>query len=211
LRDARRCFARAVEGLAGAVSAGLKTRVNTVVGPHNYREMPDLQRLIADIGVHQWELSALKLSHMPRYDDIADVMRVGERIYVDGPLRPLGKRWYGETDEERRRYFEEGVPPRATGPYCHAATDVIYLDARNSAVYVCSCLPHRPQQQGRPVPVEIGVRPEHELFGAELRGQQEYFRVNGPRSCTGCSSAAAGYSDVVDAAAMDAAVDAWSY
>lgn len=208
LRDARDCFGRAVEGLHLAVAAGLVTRVNTVVGPHNYREMPALQRILTDIGVHQWELSALKLSDMPEYDDIAGVLEVGTEVYEGGLLRPSGKRWYGDTEEERRRYFEEGVPPRASGPRCHAATDVVYLDGRNAQAFACSCLPHRPKSQSGPVPVRIGLPTGRQIFDDDLRRQQDYFHRNGPFECTGCSSAAAGYSDLVE---ISGTPGRWSY
>lgn len=191
------CFRRAVEGLKAIRERKISTRVNTVVGPHNYREMPALQQLLIDLGVDQWELSALKTTPMPSYSDLADVLRVGAGIYESSLLRPYGKPWYGETDTERARYFGEGIPPRTSAPLCLVPEDVLYLDAREQKLYVCSCLPHRPDDdEAIWVPFDPD-RPEDSLSSVQLRALQDYFGTNGPHSCTGCSATAARYSDAV--------------
>lgn len=196
------CFVRATDGLAAAIDAGILGRVNSVVGPHNYREMPDLQTLLVDLCVAHWELSALKRWSLgiPQpiiYDDPDDVRRVGEWIYgADVPLRPMGKRWYGETPEEQRLYFEESIPPRASAPLCHVTNDVIYVDARNGQMHSCSCTPHL--KDGRAFSVGFRTADGRFDFRSDARAeQQRYFRQNGPEICIGCSATAAGYSDLV--------------
>lgn len=207
-RDSPHCFDRAVAGLRRAVALGITTRVNTVVGPHNYREMPALQQVLLDIGVHQWELSALKLPRaMPAYDDPASAVAVGETVYGNARLRPNGKRWYGDTAEEMKRYFVDGIPPRASGPVCHVVSDVLYLDARNSTVYVCSCLPHRKGHESSGAEYVPAAAPTA-LSTAGIEDLRRYFAVYGPTSCTGCSATASGYSDRV---AADGAVADWAY
>ncbi|WP_031164290.1 cytosylglucuronate decarboxylase [Streptomyces durhamensis] len=205
-RDARNCFDRAVEGLKLAKSLGIMCRVNSVVGPHNYREMPALQEFLADLGVDQWDLSALKLSQMPTYPDEDDVRRVGERIYADERLRPMGKRWYGETAEEQHRYFVQGVTPRVSQDRCFAAEDVVYLDAKDGSAFVCACLPHRTDGGSNSARFRTGGVVD--LGTPRLREMQQHFAAHGPASCTGCNAASARYSDVV-AAGSD--VPAWAY
>lgn len=205
-RNMRHSFDHAVEGIGKMVDLGVPVRVNTVVGPHNYREIPDLQRLLGDIGVSQWELSALKLADMPPYDNPADVMAVGDQVYTGGGLVPLGKRWYGDTREEQERYFQFGTPPRVSGPMCFAATDVMYLDAKNSMMYPCSCLAHRGNLDfGTPFPAD---RQDLPLVSSDFAKIQQHFAEHGPSMCTGCSATAAGYSQIVE---NNADVPDWAY
>jgi cytosylglucuronate decarboxylase len=185
-------FDRAVEGVRRAVEHGISVRVNTVVGPHNYTEIPALQRRLAELRIDRWELSALKLRDMPVYPDLDDVRRVGDLVYSSSP-RPMGKRWYGDTAQEQERYFAGGVPPRATGPQCETARDVLYLDAKAGMVFPCSCLPHRADGSATGAPLVIGGRPD--LQSPQIQQQIDYFAEHGPSRCTGCSATAAGYSD----------------
>lgn len=46
-------FDNGLAGLRAAGRLGILTRVNTVVSPHNYTEMPQLQRVLTDVGVRQ--------------------------------------------------------------------------------------------------------------------------------------------------------------
>ena len=109
-------FEKALAGLRAAAGLGIVTRVNTVVGPHNYAEMPKLRRVLADTGVVQWELSALKLERMIVYPDPDDVRRVCDPLYESdsGMLVPLGKRFYGDSAEEQERFFTQAITPRAS-------------------------------------------------------------------------------------------------
>lgn len=166
-RDTPQLFDRGIEGLRLMRDLGIHPRVNTVVGAHNYAEMPALQALLRDVGVQTWELSALKLEGDDRYANPADVLRVGAEIYAGSP-RPLGKPWYGSDAREQSRYFDEGVPPGPSGPACHVVDDVIYVDGRNGGVFPCSCLPHRddlPGSAGPPpgqVTTPVQIRPARE-------------------------------------------------
>lgn len=205
-RDTPRLFERGIAGLHLLRDAGVRTRVNTVVGPHNYAEMPALQSLLADIGVDAWELSALKLDDCPRYPDREDVLRVGAQVYAAWP-RPLGKPWFGETPEEQDRYFEHDVPPRASKPTCHVVDDVFYVDGRNGGVFPCSCLPHRPDVAIGPVPVAIGAT-AGSLRSPRFLALQATYRTEGPSRCTGCSTTAAGYSDEIERSGH---VKDWAY
>lgn len=196
LRASRGCFDNAVLGLRLASELGIRTRVNTVVGPHNYSDMPALQELLYELKVDDWELSTLKLPNWkPKYVDSADVRRVGEIVYSFSP-RPKGKRWYGDTESEQEHYFRTGLPPRASGPLCHVTDDVLYLDAKNGKIFVCACISHHP----RAVDFGASYRDDTghvQLQSEALEAQRAFFAENGPAKCTGCSSTAAGYSDLV--------------
>jgi cytosylglucuronate decarboxylase len=209
-------FDNGLVGLRAAGRLGVLTRVNTVVGPHNYAEMPQLQRVLTDAGVRQWELSALKLERVIRYPDPDHVRAVCDPIYTADPtqlLVPLGKRFYGDDPAEQREYFVFGRTPKASRPLCHVVDDVIYLDGKNGRMYACSCLPHR----GSDGPGGVALRSPYgtkdrdgviHLDTPSFGEHSAYFRQEGPRVCGGCSTTAAGYSDDI---ARLGSVPAWHY
>ncbi|MBO1419479.1 cytosylglucuronate decarboxylase [Streptomyces sp. FH025] len=203
-------FEAGLRGLRRAAELGVLPRVNTVVGPHNYTEMPELQRVLTEAGVRQWELSALKLDRTIRYPDPDHVRTVCDPLYEADPatvLVPMGKRFYGDTAEEQRRYFEDSTPPRAAQPLCHVTDDVIYLDGKRGRMHACSCIPHRDDADGpggAPIRENGVIRLDTPVF----RAHADYFREHGPQVCSGCSTTAAGYSDDV---ARLGTVTPWQY
>ncbi|MER5974290.1 cytosylglucuronate decarboxylase [Streptomyces sp. NPDC002055] len=204
-------FDAGLEGLKRARDLGILPRVNSVVGPHNYDQMPELQRVLTEAGVQQWELSAIKLGREITYPDPAHVLEACEPIYRADPgttLVPLGKRFYGETPEEQKAYFEESITPRPSGPLCLVTDDVIYLDGKNGRAFSCSCLPHSEDDAGPGGAPLRGGSGKVELNSPVFREHADAFKVNGPTLCDGCSATAAGYSD--DLARMGA-VPEWSY
>jgi cytosylglucuronate decarboxylase len=203
-------FEKGLAGLRAAAELGLVTRVNTVVGPHNYAEMPQLQQVLTEVGVQQWELSALKLERLIVYPDPEDVRQVCDPLYEgqeDGLLVPLGKRFYGSNPAEQEMFFNEAVTPRASLPLCHVTEDVIYLDAKNGREYACSCISHR-DDGSRNSGADLRSGSEWQLDTVGFRSHSERFRTDGPLICTGCSTTAAGYSDDV---AKLGTVAAWQY
>ena len=197
-------------GLAAAREAGLMIRVNTVVGPHNYREMPTLQSVLTVAGVVQWELSALKLERPICYENPDDLIKVCAPLYRPdnlGTLVPMGPPFYGDTEEERERFFRFGVPPRAQAPRCNLIGDVIYIDPKSQRAFGCSLLPHRSaggEHNGVALAYTGGDGAE-QSSGAEICSMDPdrwsahvaYFRENGPGMCHGCSTTAVGYSNRV--------------
>lgn len=180
-----------------------------MVGPHNYTEMPELQKILTEAGVKQWELSALKLERSITYPDPDHVRAVCDPIYDADPdthLVPLGKRFYGDTREEQERYFAESLTPRASEPLCHVVDDVIYIDGKYGRMYACSCLPHREGEDLGGAPLREGgaIHLDTPVF----RTHADFFRERGPDMCGGCSTTAAGYSD--DVARLGAAPP-WQY
>lgn len=202
-------FDNGLAGLRAAADLGVLTRVNTVAGPHNYAELPALQKVLTKNGVQQWELSAIKLERHVTYPDPDHVRAVCDSVYDADPTRllvPLGKRFYGDDPEEQHRFFAAGITPRASRPLCHVVDDVIYIDGKNGRAYACSCLPQREGERSGGAAVREGgvIR----LDTASFRAHADYFRDEGPRSCTGCSATAAGYSD--DVARLES-VPPWHY
>ncbi|MEU7636897.1 cytosylglucuronate decarboxylase [Streptomyces sp. NPDC039016] len=203
-------FDNGLRGLRAAAGLGVLPRVNTVVGPHNYAEMPELQRVLTEAGVRQWELSALKLDRTISYPDPDHVRAVCDPLYTADPaavLVPLGKRFYGDTPEEQQRYFAASVTPRASRPLCHVVDDVIYIDGKYGRMYACSCLPHREDDSG-PGGAPLRENGVIHLDTPVFRRHATHFRERGPESCGGCSTTAAGYSDDV---ARLGAVAPWRY
>lgn len=205
-------FQRAIDGLVAARRHGIRLRVNTVVGPHNYLQMVDLQRRLTELGVTEWELSSLKLERPLDYapEQVADIVeRVVPEIYDHGPrrglLRPLGRIWCGETPAERDLYFRAGITPRPRGA-CLVVRRVRYLDMKEQTLYPCSLLPHRPYARtaGHAVPAEG----DFTTLSPEMVATVSEFERKGPHVCTGCSSTAAGYGDEL---AVGAASGPWAY
>lgn len=192
-------FEKCITGLASARDRDIMTRVNTVVGPHNYKEMPQLQKRLTEIGVQQWELSSIKLEQQVIYSDPEHVRTVCDPIYDSDPqsmLVPLGKRFFGDTREEQDQYFMNGITPRPTPPKCHLVGDVIYIDAKAGLGFGCSLLPHRKTKEsggGVIMRTEKGWT----LKNADFYEHISWFRSNGPKWCSSCSTTAAGYSDDV--------------
>jgi cytosylglucuronate decarboxylase len=203
-------FDNGLRGLRAAAALGVLPRVNTVVGPHNYTEMPRLQQVLTRAGVRQWELSALKLDRAISYPDPDHVREVCHPIYDADPhsaLVPMGKRFYGDTPEEQQRYFARSVTPRASKPLCHVVDDVIYIDGKYGRMYACSCLPHREVDDG-PGGAPLRENGVIHLDTPVFRTHSAYFRERGPELCGGCSTTAAGYSD--DIARLGSAAP-WQY
>lgn len=204
---------RALDGLRAAIAAGLRSRVNTVCGPDNFRQMPALQNLLTRMGVEQWELSSLKLERRLDYTrrDRNDVERVVRYVYeqgrCEGRLVPFGKPWCGATAEERRRYFETGVTPRPDGR-CHVVKYVRYLDARTKRLFPCSLLPHRPHAES--IADQIEEWSQFAVDGRAVQACADRFFVEGPSKCTGCSTTAAGFSNDIGRDETVRDVD-WAY
>jgi cytosylglucuronate decarboxylase len=203
-------FHRCLKGLRRARERGVQTRVNTVVGPYNYEEMPRLQERLTELGVEQWELSAIKLERRIVYAEPEHVRAICDPLYEADPLLvlvPLGKRFYGDTVEEQALFFESGITPRPSAPCCNLVGDVIYIDAKAGLGYGCSLLPHRSAEEsggGIRMRIPTGWRLDSREFGDHVI----HFRRAGPRECRGCSTTAAGYSDE---AAFRGAVRPWAF
>ena len=202
-------FYWAIEGLRACADLGVLTRVNTVVGPHNFREIIVLQALLTDLAVRQWELSSLKMGGPLDWSegDRAEIeTEVLPRIYspLDGRLVPMGEPWCGRSPEERDLYFLRGIPPRARN-VCHVVDHVRYLDPKNKALFSCSLMPHRDGAERYAAPESTS---RFSLHTTEVQRQVQHFRSHGPTTCEGCSATAAGFSNQILAGERPSA---WAY
>ena len=175
-----RLYEKALEGLKACKAKGIRIRVNTVCGPHNFRNMP--------------LLSALKLNTKIEYDATSDeIQDVIEKVYFnkDGII-PFGKMWCGNTKEEQDRYFKESLPPRVSKE-CSMTSRVRYFDAKNNNMYVCSLLPHR----GLPAEdyYHFDIDEKFTYSNPTIDAIANKYRINGSNICTGCSSTASYYGE----------------
>lgn len=196
VRKLTNLFDRAMDGIKKAKKLGVKVRINTVCGPHNYKSMPELQKVFTDNKIDYWELSALKLEEKIIYPE--SINEIVNKVYMDDKknkkLIPFGKKWCGNTEDEVNLYLQESIPPRASGK-CHMVSYIRYYDAKNRNLYVCSLLAHRGLSKKY-------FRNFHDDESFSLRDEEtvdiaNYFYHNGPKVCTGCSSTAAGCSDML--------------
>jgi cytosylglucuronate decarboxylase len=205
-------FARCIEGIKAAKRHGLHVRVNSVVGPHNFEEMADLQTLLTTLAVDQWELSSLKLEKRLDYSElqVREILgRVVPLLYEQRPkvgfLKPLGKAWCGDTPDEQREYFLHGITPRPDN-ICLVVHRVRYYDMKAGILYPCSLLPHRPYSSdaGDAIDPDWQFTVQSERMARVVKK----FEVSGPVICTGCSTSAAGFGNALSAGHEN---DVWSY
>lgn len=204
LRGTPGLYRRCIEGLEAARNEGILLRVNSVVGPDNFYDMPELQDILTEIGVVQWEMSSLKLETRLDYSD-ADRTLIESQIIPEmfdearekGKLIPFGKIWCGDTQTERDVYFATGKTPSADR-VCHIVDRVRYLDAKAGKIYPCSLIPHRIPETIKSFPETRAIAPDFSQAMNQATILADYYREAGPTECTGCSTTAAGLSNNLD-------------
>lgn len=213
LRGTPGLYDRCISGLMKAGDSGILLRVNSVVGPDNYRDMPHLQNILTDLGVSQWEMSSLKLGkkldYLPEDRSIIETKIIPEMFTEAakaGKLVPFGKIWCGNTQAERDVYFSTGVTPRADG-VCHVVDHVRYYDPKNGRLYACSLVPHR-VEASMLYPAFVRAASEISTKSADIQAQADFFKVAGPKICNGCSTTAAGFSNNIRSGGT---VHDWAY
>ncbi|OKP91072.1 hypothetical protein A3844_04315 [Paenibacillus helianthi] len=188
-------FDSAVKGLKLCQEFGIHTRVNTVAGVHNFGELISVQKLLSDLGVEQWELSALKLDHPLKYsaEVIERIISDLNILYKHGPeqgqLKPLGKQWCGEGNDERERFFESGITPTPDN-CCTLVHHMRFYDPKNGYLFPCSLLPHRIDRHITSVKMDEN---NFSMISDTMMESSSFFSKKGPNICTGCSSTAAGF------------------
>ncbi len=213
LRGIKGIFQFCAKGLLAAKENGIRLRVNSVVGPRNYLDMPELQVVLTKMGVEQWEMSSLKLGKRLDYSD-EDRSRIENivipKIFNEGAKRnllvPFGKTWCGDSQKERDLYFQTGITPRPEG-ICEIVNFVRYYDPKNKRLYACSLIPHREESEKR-FPAIVESAGSFSTEADDIEKQAGFFHKQGPYRCTGCSSTAAGLSNQVKAGMK---LHDWSY
>lgn len=202
LRGTVGLYDRCIDGLRASAANGIMLRVNSVVGPDNFRDMPSLQDILTDLGVVQWEMSSLKLGKKLDYtfeDRSIIETEIVPKMFIEaaakGKLVPFGKVWCGDTQAERDLYFSTGITPRADG-VCHVVDHVRYYDPKNGKLYACSLVPHR-VEASMLYPAFVVSAANLSTKSSDIQAQADFFRVAGPKICNGCSTTAAGFSNKI--------------
>ena len=187
-------FDRLVEGLfrMRALLPTTRLRVNTVVGPHNIRQLPALLALLTDIRVEQWSLIPIKRSDRGFFahsldeqlssltvfrEALAEIGDAGPRILGPG-AELLGR---GSVEQQSLWLQGRNMTPRGV---CQLVDAVRYYTPKDGRVYPCNCVPHR-----------LGQRDVFEIATAKsfsesgLVDAREWLRIHGPSTCTGCEPA----------------------
>lgn len=188
-------FERLRDGLTTAADAPIRTRANTVVGPHNLEELPALWDLLCHLGVEQWSLIPLKRddqrwNHWPLERQEEAVARLRETVANSRRRAERGPRFVGpgldmlgRDAAERNRLWEEGrnMTPRSR---CGLVDEVRYYAPKEGVVFSCNCTPHR--AAGRPLWEELGA---DSFTGRGLPEVRRWLSEHGPSQCTGCEPA----------------------
>lgn len=183
-------FNACCEGLSLARSLGIKTRVNTVVGPHNYTQLPDLYVHFASLGVEQWSLIPLKRADGAWENTNLDQLLIAQEelakvVQENGPkFIGYSLNWAGRTREEANRLHESRVNLRPTTATCEVVDKVRYYVPGTGMVYPCNCVPHRN--------AKMSLGESWTALALNSRGMVEirdYLRTNGPLVCPGCEPA----------------------
>lgn len=190
-------FDRAIDGLKRFRRLG-RTRVNTVVGAHNYTRMIEMYELLRSLRVEQWSIIPLKLAsdrvvgpHDPaRAREVYAAFQDHIRKQSEGPeLVGFSGQWMGRTEREAAAMADGAVPFRPRGE-CRVVDRVRYFTPAQQLVYPCNCVPHRVANQA-------AQWPANDRDNIELTVVNR-LRIDGPKFCQGCepSNAYLGEADV---------------
>lgn len=178
-------FHRAVDGIRALVEEApeVRVRVNTVAGPHNVGQLPEMFELLASLGVDDWSIIPLKAAdgafgypHPERA--LVEYERFQEFVTDRPGPRLLGysAQWMGRTTYEVQRYLSGGRPMTPSGP-CRVVDLVRYFTPRTNESFPCNCVPHRSGG------VDLGQPWSSDLDGG---APAAWLRDNGPSTCRGC-------------------------
>jgi cytosylglucuronate decarboxylase len=201
-RNSPGLFDAAVAGLrmVKREASHVKTRVNTVVGPHNFRLLPTIYDLLCEIGVESWSIIPLKdpngaWKYVDRNQVESEYIRFREYVGRRPLVRILGYslQWLGRNGTEINRYLEDlkVMTPRGR---CQVVQTVRYYIPKEGKYYPCNCVPHR--MSAMTLAQQWGP---DSLSAAGLGAAGEWLRINGPGSCSGC--------EPVNAALGEGAID----
>lgn len=191
-RQTQGLFDRAVAGITALrrESPQVRTRVNTVAGPHNVGQLPEMYDLLARIGVDDWSIIPLKSADgLWQYPKPAAALAAQRQFQAHVANRPgprllgFSRDWMGRSEEEEQAYLEGGRPMTPRGA-CGVVDTVRYYTPKSGTYYGCNCVPHRSGG------VDLGI--EWKLDGGEpMAGGEplDWLREHGPSTCTGCEPA----------------------
>jgi len=187
-------FNRLIDGLSRMRTKRPNThlRINTVVGPHNIWNLPDIMRLLMKLQIKQWSLIPLKrsdcswssLSLSKQILALEEFQKALDEAGEEAPrLLGPGRELFGSSPEEQQSLWLEkrNMTPKER---CHLVDMVRYYTPKDGLVYPCNCIPHRSNQK------ELFEVATSESFSDRgLIDIRNWLRVHGPSTCTGCEPA----------------------
>lgn len=184
-------FERATRGLVAMRALGIRTRVNTVAGPHNVARLGSLFDVLHELGVEDWSIIPLKaIDGAWRYPNPAAALEAYRAFQEhiarrEAPPRLIGysSRWMGRDHAEEDQYLDHG---RAMTPArrCLLVDRVRYIVPSSNEVFPCNCVPHRTEGVDLGAPLDLADAAWLDPFPAA-----EWLRENGARVCRGCEPA----------------------
>ena len=185
-------FARAVNGLKAVqrLAPHVRTRVNTVAGPHNIDELQEMFDLLADLGIEAWSIIPLKAEDAAKnYRDPEKAIATYHRFvnYVSGRSGPRfvghSRQWMGRTEAEVNAYVVGGRPMTPAGK-CGVVDLMRYYTPGDDLVFPCNCVPHRSDGIAFGEPWS-----NQSLKHGANSAAVNWLRENGPTRCLGCEPA----------------------
>lgn len=199
-------FERAVNGLKAVrrLAPHVRTRVNTVAGPHNIDQLAEMFDLLADLGIEAWSIIPLKAEAAARqYRDTAKAIATYRSFvnYVSGRSGPRfvghSRQWMGRTEAEVISYVEDGRPMTPTGK-CGVVDLVRYYTPRDEMVFPCNCVPHRSDG------IAFGEPWSHQSLSHGTNSTAvSWLRENGSARCMGCEPANAALGEGINDLDLD--------
>jgi len=167
-------------------------RVNTVVGPHNIRQLPAMLELLSDLRIEQWSLIPIKRDDRGFAARSLDEQLVALRVFqkalaARGNIGPKiigpGAELLGRSSTEQEALWATGRNMTPNG-VCNLVDIVRYYTPKDGLVYPCNCVPHR---EGQSKTSEVATpRSFSEQGLVEVR---DWLKQYGPTTCTGCEPA----------------------
>ncbi len=208
-------FERAVRGLRDIRQRApkVRTRVNTVAGPHNIADLEVMFNLLAEIGVDDWSIIPLKTSTgkirsgawpIRSHENARRMFESFRSNVIDRPgprLIGYSLNWMGRSNEEIDTLLQIGQPmtPRDN---CDLVNLVLYYTPRDGIVFPCNCVPHRNGE------ISFGTPWSRDLLqGSRTSFPAHWLQVNGPTHCMGCEPANAALGEGI----VDVDVDTFAF
>jgi cytosylglucuronate decarboxylase len=188
-RDHPGLFDAAVKGIETIrrIAPNVRTRVNTVIGPHNMDELLPIYQLLCDLEVDAWSLIPLKRADGAwEYSERQAVERVHKHLIAraSGSTRPrlLGHslHWIGR-DQQERDDFLQGRKIMTPRNRCGVVNLLRYYTPRDGQYFACNCVPHRVGSQSLGQAFDADA-----LTSAGLGAPGQWLNENGPAQCLGC-------------------------
>jgi cytosylglucuronate decarboxylase len=174
----------------------IRIRVNTVVGPHNFRELPKIYDFLCSMRIESWSLIPLKgddgaWKYVEKSDVEAAHALFVAHVSANETVRILGDglNWMGRNAREIDEFFTRGkvMTPRVP---CQVVQHLRYYIPGEGKYFVCNCIPHR-----------VGAMELAQEWCTEALTNKGLGKVgnwlheNGPNSCMGCEPINAAFGE----------------